>query len=267
MLQSKVVPDKVRSDTTGSVLVKKEKFEGRTEELSGYIFDITPARNANNYSRSLKEIARHVGSTNKFGADLKRTIKNERMFVVSRPSRPTALKETPEAEETEAYDIDMDIYREDIKNYVKRRSTLLDNMGRTYEVVWGQCTQPMRAKVESSPKYDSIRDQSDLLGLINQIKLASFDFHSQKNSAQALIEVEKAFLNFRQMDNSTELYHEQFKSLSEAYASCGGFIGYNIGLIEKYLHGQGNTLHNANGAEMKSAEQYVKGEYIGCIFC
>ena len=40
----KVIPPyKVRSDAAEQVTpVKKEKFEDRTEELSGYIFDITP---------------------------------------------------------------------------------------------------------------------------------------------------------------------------------------------------------------------------------
>ena len=38
-------------------VIKKEKFEGRTSNLSGYIFDITTARQSNQYSRMVKEIA------------------------------------------------------------------------------------------------------------------------------------------------------------------------------------------------------------------
>ena len=68
--------------------VKKEKFKGRTEELSGYTFDITTARNSNNYSRTLKEIARHVGSSSKHRADLKRTIETKTIFNIERPVRP-----------------------------------------------------------------------------------------------------------------------------------------------------------------------------------
>ena len=118
--------------------MKKDKFEGRTEELSGYTFDITTARKSNNYSRTLKEIARHVESSSKHGADLKRTIETETIFNIERPVRPIALVggETPDEEET--YAIETDIYREDIKNYVRRRSVLEDNMGRGYEIIWGQ---------------------------------------------------------------------------------------------------------------------------------
>ena len=68
------------------------------------------------------------------------------------------------------------------------------------------------------------------------------------------------------MDNSTELYHEQFKSLSGAYTRCGGSIGNNEGLIDKHLVSLGNTLQAASKQEIATAVEYVKGEYIVCIF-
>ena len=86
--------------------------------------------------------------------------------------------ETPD--EVETYAIETDIYREDIKNYVRRRSVLEDNMGRAYEIIWGQCSQQMRAKVEFSNNYDVVHNNSDILGLIQLINISSFDFHSQK---------------------------------------------------------------------------------------
>ena len=38
------------------VTVKREKFEGRTEELSGYMFDVTPVRQSNQYARTVKDL-------------------------------------------------------------------------------------------------------------------------------------------------------------------------------------------------------------------
>ena len=115
-------------------------------------------------------------------------------------------------------------------------------MGRAYENIWGQCSQQMRAKVESSNNYDVVHNNSDLLGLLRLIKISSFDFHSQKNSFHGLIDVEKAFKNFRQPKTmSCEDYHEKFKSLSEAYVSCGGSIGKEEGLVEEELIHPGKT--------------------------
>ena len=100
--------------------------------------------------------------------------------MVSRPTRPTPLATGADPDAQEAYDVDMDIYREDVKNLVKQKNSLEDNMGRTFEIVWGQCTQAMRAKVEAQGSCTTVCNTSDLLGLLRLIKLASFDFHSQK---------------------------------------------------------------------------------------
>ena len=145
--------EKGREANSERVAVKQEKFVGRTEALAGYVFDTTTAWNADNYTKTLKEIARHVGSTSKHGADLRWTIEDETLFVITRPAWPTALATGASPDETGAHEIDMDIYREDVKTFVKRRSTLDDNMGRAFEIVWGQCTQAMRAKVEAQANY------------------------------------------------------------------------------------------------------------------
>ena len=105
-----------KGDDRGTV--KKEKFEGRTSELSGYTFDITNARQSNQYSRTVKEVARYVGSKYTSGADVKRTIEAERLFTVPRPTRPTALGTGATAEQQENFEIETDIYREGIKNFV-----------------------------------------------------------------------------------------------------------------------------------------------------
>ena len=112
--------------------VKQEKFEGRTDGLAGYVFDTTTAQNANNYTNTLKEIARYVGSTLKSGADLRQTIKDQTLFVVARPTCPPALATGATTDKQVDYDVDMDIYCEDIKNFVKLKSTIEDNMGRAF---------------------------------------------------------------------------------------------------------------------------------------
>ena len=71
-------------------------------------------------------------------------------------------------------------------------------MGQAYALVWGQCLQQMRAKVESLPQYPRVNTRSDLLGLLQLIKQCSIDFHTQKNPLHAIVEVEKAFKNFIQ---------------------------------------------------------------------
>ena len=115
----------------GDGAIKREKFDGRKDELSGYVFGITNARNSNNYSRTLKEIAWYAGSTSKFGGDLKQTIETETAVTIPRPRRPADLaagETDPDA--ISNHEINMDVYQEDIKGFVKQRDMLQDNMGK-----------------------------------------------------------------------------------------------------------------------------------------
>ena len=80
-----------KSGKDDKMIVKKEKFEGRTSKLSGYILDIKPARHSNQYARTMKEVARYVGSKYTSGANVKQTIELESMFSVPRPTKPAPL--------------------------------------------------------------------------------------------------------------------------------------------------------------------------------
>ena len=83
-------------------------------------------------------------------------------------------------------------------------------MGRAYGVIRGQCTQQMSAKVKLITCYNAIHAASDLLGLLNLIKLTTFAFHTNPNLYLAIIEVEKPFQNFRQLCTmSCKEYHKK----------------------------------------------------------
>ena len=65
----------------------------------------------------------------------------------------------------------MEKYREKLKIHVKREEILDDNLGIDYEVVWGQCSDQMRERVESITGYETVRNTSDVLWMIRLIKL------------------------------------------------------------------------------------------------
>ena len=61
---------------------------------------------------------------------------------------------------------------------------------------------------------------------------------------------------------SCEDYHEKFKSLSEAYVSCGGSIGNEEGLVEGELIRLGLTLATAEVTVRKESEDTVSHAYL-----
>ena len=164
-------------------------------------------------------------------------------------------------------DFEKDVYREKLRMYVKRKATLDDNMGKVFSLAWGQCTAAMQAKVEAMTGYENVRNNSNLLGLLLLIKQATFDFHSKKNKCHALIDVQKAFVNFRQKrDMTIGEYHEKFKSLVSAYEGCGGSVGNDKGLIVEYLVRMGTDVANADANDVKAAKKGAREEYMATLF-
>eukprot|EP00957_Ditylum_brightwellii_P141355 10770512-Ditylum_brightwellii.AAC.1 len=56
--------------------IKREKFEGKTPELKGHIFDSGYALQADLYTKTAKEIAQYAGRTCKQPEDIMGTIEN-----------------------------------------------------------------------------------------------------------------------------------------------------------------------------------------------
>jgi hypothetical protein len=62
--------------TTTPTRPKQPKFKGKCEDLKGHIFDCSDSRQADIYSKTVKEIAEYVGREYKFGNDVQLAIEN-----------------------------------------------------------------------------------------------------------------------------------------------------------------------------------------------
>jgi hypothetical protein len=68
--------------------IPKEKFTGRSDDLQGFIYDVVTSRGGIAYTRTTKEIARHVGEKHTtIGSYLRTAIMT---LSVPAPTRPTA---------------------------------------------------------------------------------------------------------------------------------------------------------------------------------
>jgi hypothetical protein len=85
---------KWKDNTT--VHVHKEKFTGRSEDLQGYIYDVSTSRGGVAYARTTEEIARHVGEKyTSVGPYVRTTILTLNVPAPTRPTAPTATGEPP----------------------------------------------------------------------------------------------------------------------------------------------------------------------------
>jgi hypothetical protein len=76
--------------------VPKEKFTGRSEDLQGFIYDVSTSRGGVTYTRTTVEIARHAGEKyTSAGPYVRTAILTLNVLAPTRPTAPTAIVGEP----------------------------------------------------------------------------------------------------------------------------------------------------------------------------
>lgn len=128
------------------------KFEGKCPELAGHIYDYSNARQAaDKYTKTTREICEYVGRTYKFGADTKVALQTLKKPVFQDPPDPP-----PSATRTQIRK-----WEKHVDELVKRETSLESNLMSAYSIIYGQCSDVMRAKLESRPGFDTMESTSD----------------------------------------------------------------------------------------------------------
>ena len=100
----------------------------------------------NKFSENLKQYILRVFQNPEDIIVLVRDLKDP--TIVLNKSRPTAL-----SSEDKKDGIMVMIQTEEIKQFVKNRSTLWQNIIKLYGIIWGQCSPALQRELEGDPEY------------------------------------------------------------------------------------------------------------------
>ena len=247
----------------------EKKFEGRCEDLKGHIFDCSDAKHTDLFSTTLKEITDYVGRECKYGGDTRQAIENRTAKVPVKfdppkePDRVNATDPTSRFKST----TEGKIWEKEIDEHVKRKIIYKENLRTLYSLVWGQCTDYMRAKLESLSNYEKLKTDCDSLGLLSAIQEVTFKFDGQKNFYHALHVAKRKLYVFRQgADMTNAKYLEKFKDLVSMIEQNGGDIGIDSKAVTKELTDMGVTLTHATAAQDLKARQLAYEKYLAVAF-
>lgn len=128
------------------------KFKGKCKDLEGVIFDANRFNQADEYIKSVREIAEYVGTNYDYGADIRRSIEEGRPADIPRPPQP------PPSGDGAIDPVEEMIWKKELECYVKRKVALSENLRKAYSLVWGQCSDVMREKLEALSEFKAIRE-------------------------------------------------------------------------------------------------------------
>ena len=94
-------------------------------------------------------------------------------YVIPKTTNPTAPVASAMPEIVAEHEFYLDIYKEDVRSYCKRRDIYNDNKTKIYSLFLGKCSEPMKARVRGNYKFDNFKDGKDMIYLFKLISYVS----------------------------------------------------------------------------------------------
>ena len=262
-------PNETRSmdmDNTKKNIVKKTpRFEGRSEDLKQAVFDVVDSKQkqAESYAKALREIAIFVGKEYKHGNDIANVVESLKIpdIDVDKPETPSVPIGSTKLDPT-----DEAIWKEEVKLFVQRKSSLSMNLKKLYALIWGQCSDGMRAEIEANHAYEEMKNKLDTIGLLKAIRGVTHSFKAQVNALQSLHIAKRTFYHLHQGNDSVPMYYEKFKTAVEVVKEMNGSLGRDMGMTLYHLQKNNLTWEGATMKEKELASDQGHEGYMATAF-
>jgi hypothetical protein len=201
-------PNRQKANMT--VHVPKDKFTGRSDDLQGYIYDITTSKGGVAYKRTTEEIARRVGEkyTN-VGAYVRTAIMTLNLPAPTRTTVPIATGEPPVIDAVE-----QEIFKEKIRMYVKTEAAIEVAMKSLYDLIWGQCAESLRSRLRGDDQFTTYSTTADSLSLLKSIRAEMTGLRDKQYLSHALHQIMRDFYSlFQGKHRSNQESYDEFNIL------------------------------------------------------
>jgi hypothetical protein len=226
--------------------VQKEKFLGRSDDLQGYIYDVTHNKGGVAYTRTTDEIARYVGEKyTSTGSFLRTAILTLSLPAQPRPTAPVGSGTPPVVDE-----IDKEIFKEEIRMFVKTKASIESTMKSLYDLIWGQCSESLRSRLRGYNDYATYSTNADSLALLKGIRAEMTGFRNKQYLPHSLHKMMRDFYNLVQgKHRSNQEYYDEFNSMVETAEESGATIGAHPGGVTEILTATAVDINNPTQAE------------------
>jgi hypothetical protein len=151
------------------------------------------------------------------------------LFAVNMVAPVVPVPDEPVNEPTEMARI---MWKEAVKGYCIRTTALIGNLAALYAVIWGQCSESMRAKLKAARDYVDKAAANDCFWLLKQIKSVTLQFDDKRNGYIALLDATANYLNLRQSQSQSVLdYADALRGYVDTLEYHGGSVVTNYKLV------------------------------------
>ncbi len=203
-------------------------------------------------------MAEYVGRTfTKYGGDTRLAVEN--LAVAGVPLPPDVAADATDGEKL--------MWKLKCEHIAKREVAMDDNIKTLYSIVWGQCTDIMRQKLEGLDGFGAMSATGSGIDLLKAIKDIAFNFQSQKYLPHALHESKRRFYLCSQGRlATTQAYLEQFQNVVDVIEHSGGLLGFEPGVVRDIATEKGYDEDNLTEAQKDEVRIEGKNRYLAVAF-
>ena len=175
-------PNKAQQTNTITSL----KFKGETEELHGSLYNIGVYNQSNIFMTTTKKLVSYAGRHCCEPQDIRVVIEELEDTTFTIPTKRT----TPGLDSSVANML----LSKNLDIYIKQESIYRQNKAAMFSVALGQCTEAMKAGLDSEDTYLNISETGDVVRLLKLIRGIAFDYKLKRYLPLAMYKSLYSFL-------------------------------------------------------------------------
>jgi len=131
---------------------------------------------------------------------------------------------------------------------------LEENMKTLFSIIWGQVSDVLKHRIQAQENFKEMNSAADSLALLAALRNEAFNFHSQKDQAQALQEAIRRFYLISQgkMD-LCQVYMDRYDNGMRVIQHIGGKLPVYPALVDAGLKEKGLDCKKATDAEIAAS--------------
>ena len=124
------------------------RFKGHCEDLKGHVYNyMNPHQAADQYTKMTQEICKYIGRSYKYGTDARTALESLNVPVFVQPEDPPA----------NASWMAIRMWEKRIDELVKKETVLKENLKTVFSLIYEQCSDDLRAKLESREDHAQLK--------------------------------------------------------------------------------------------------------------
>jgi len=200
-------------------------FKGHTTELGGHMFQVFHENNnRNQFVQTIEVLGKYFTKNMKYVGEimpLARDLKNSEVL------EPASIAST----ETDCNIVFK--WEKKMTDYITCKNVMQSDLKAAYTIMWGQCSEALRAKVKSSNEYAAKSMDCNCEWLIKTIRGMMLQFDGQWEIHCSITNVHGVYHAYWLLqDKLLAIYLEEFTALVDTIEHYGGCIGYDTALID-----------------------------------